>query len=167
MVKKGFYYLNKPALIASVLTPLVTNVTPGTARNDFTGPVGLRIVMGESSATVYKLGRWVYPGSTGSHLITIRDSGNTILASATVSLAGQTSNTFAYVACSPYVLQAGGTYFIMSNEVAGGDIFLDGNNTGVQTSILNASIYSAYYLSGSFGVVSPNVAYGPVSFLYA
>lgn len=143
----------------------------GTPRNDYTGWVGMAIHVGSNPLIVSSLGRIVTPGSTGSHLVKIVDGASGVDlpgASVSVATAGGTAGNFAYASLStPIGLNAGTTYYILSQETAGGDRWDDYNNTIVQTTN-DATVTSAVYNTGAsyFVIGSTGQTYGPVDFRY-
>jgi hypothetical protein len=153
-------------------TNYVTSFTPGTARNNFTGWVGMSITVGSSPVTVTALGRIVVSGNTGSHTMKIVNAANSedvTGSSVSVPTSGGTAGTLAYAnLASSVTLSANTTYYIMSQEASGGDSWYD-VNTAVQTTsvaVENAGVYS--YDGASYsGFGSANQSYGPVGFLYS
>src|ERR1019366_2205735 len=76
---------------------LVPSKTLGTARNNYTGWVGMTITVGTSPMTVTSLGRIVGPGNSLAHIVKIVDptTGNDVAgASASVATLGGTTGTF-------------------------------------------------------------------------
>ena len=104
----------------------------------FTGLVGVQIQVGASPVTVRTLGRLVAPGNGKSHAMTILDTSNNVIGTATIS-AGGTEGTFVYTALDggPATLTAGTTYFVVSAEdnTNGGDSFWDVDSTVNTTSV--------------------------------
>jgi hypothetical protein len=153
-------------------TNYITSFTPGTARNNFTGWVGMSITVGSSPVTVTALGRIVVSGNTGSHTMKIVNAANSedvTGSSVSVPTSGGTAGTLAYAnLASSVTLSANTTYYIMSQEVSGGDSWYD-VNTAVQTTsvaVENGGVYS--YDGASYsGFGSANQSYGPVGFLYS
>jgi len=107
-------------------TPMVTGQSfdPGAVlRNDFSGWVGFRFQVGSAGLTVTDLGRWVVSGNSGTHSVKlVQDNGTDVPgALATVSASG-TSGQFGYSSLSsPVSLAANTSYYLVSQEVAGGD----------------------------------------------
>lgn len=149
-------------VIQASATAFVTGVTSfGSLRNDFTGGVGMQIVIGGSPITVSQVGRWVVSGNSGTHSVEIYNSGGTLVASGTVNTSGATSGAFAYAACTPVVLAAGGTYYVISQETNGGDQWYNsiGSSHTIVTKTGVASIVGAYYrlTDGTIGGDSSNL----------
>jgi hypothetical protein len=153
---------------------LVTFKTPGTIRNDFTGPVGMVIQIAGTPVTAIGLGRIVVSGNSGTHALTIADSvtGFTIPgASATVDLAATAAapNAFAYaIFPGPIVLNANTEYYILTQETAGGDQWFDLDTTVLTSNV--ASVTSAVFGDGITPFVRGGGAghsYGPVDLLFS
>jgi hypothetical protein len=112
-------------------TPLITAQTLGTARNNYTGTVGLRFLAPASSLpTVVSLGRWVISGNSASHTVYLCDLGTaaitfSIAASVSVNTSGAPAAAYLYGAITPYVLLASHYYFLCSDETNGGDQWYD------------------------------------------
>lgn len=107
---------------------LVRNVSLGQPTNALTGEVGMKITP-NSPITVQALGRFHYAGNTGVHKLTIYQAAdNAIVATAYVdmSVGRADSNGFKYAALeNPVTLQAGISYYVVSEETAGGDLWLE------------------------------------------
>ena len=155
-------------------TPLVTSFTPPALRRDFSGWVGMQIRVGPTPLTVSALGRWVTAGSTGTHTVKLVDAstGTDVPGgSVTLATANAPGGAFSYVALSsPVTLRAAATYFLVSQETAGGDPWHD-YDTRVVTSA-GASVAGAVYAfpSSSSGWVTgggSGQAYGPPNLLYS
>ena len=153
-------------------TNYVTSFGLGTARNNFTGWVGMSFTVGSSPVTVTGLGRIVASGSTGSHtlkLVNAANSQDVTGGSVSVPTSGGTAGTFAYAnLASSVTLNANTTYYLMSQEASGGDTWYDANTT-IQTSGVAVEKTPIYSYDGAtynaFG--SANESYGPVDFLYS
>jgi hypothetical protein len=105
------------------------NLSNSPVRNDFSGWVGMRFDVGASGMVVSALGRIVLPGNSGAHTVKLVQASNGMDvpgASASVSLAGATAGQFSYTSLpSPIVLPANGSYYLVSQESAGGDQWYD------------------------------------------
>jgi len=79
---------SNPAIL-SVLTPgspFVTSTVLGSLRNNYPGPVGMKVTVGSKPLVVSSVGRIVAPGNTGTHTMKIIDAATgTQLASAAVA----------------------------------------------------------------------------------
>ena len=106
----------------------ITGVTPGTLRNNHPGWVGFQMVVGSAPLTVTDLGRWVVSGNSNSHTVKIVRSDGTDLPGGSVSVAtaGATNGQFKYASLSsPVQLASNTTYYVVSQEVSGGDYWYD------------------------------------------
>ena len=145
------------------------SVIPGTLRNDYDGWVGMEIVA-SSPLTVTALGRWVLSGNANNHVVDLCSASGDVIGSVTVNTNGRPPNAFTYAPLSPPVpLAAGATYFLISQEVNGGDYWY-GNDTAITTTTDAADQFPAYGSPGSGGVLPggslPNTTFVPVDFLY-
>ena len=152
-------------------TPFVSSFTPTALRQDFTGWVGTTFSVGAQNLQVTSLGRWVVAGNTGSHTVKVVDAGTRAdVASATVTLAGAAAGTFRYAAlATPVTLRAGGTYYLVTQETAGGDAWYDYDTRQVTTA--GAAAAGAVYGVGANPTSwasggNPGNGYGPPNFLY-
>ncbi|MEO6567317.1 MAG: Calx-beta domain-containing protein, partial [Opitutaceae bacterium] len=109
----------------STATSFVTGATLVGLRNDYSGWVGMQIVVGVNPLTVSQLGRIMAPGNTGTHtvkLVRASDGFDVTGGAATVTMGGGTLGQFSYgTLASPVTLSAGATYWLVSQEVDGGD----------------------------------------------
>ena len=111
-----------------------------TLRNDSTGWLGIKITIGAGDIVVTQLGRWVVPGNTGSHTVKlVHAATGTDVASATVTTLGAPVGQFQYTPLTSAVTLAAHTsYYLVSQETAGGDYWYDfhqaaaGSATGYQ-----------------------------------
>jgi probable HAF family extracellular repeat protein len=149
----------------------ITGVQPGQLRNDFTGWIGMQIDVGSSPITVTELGRMMVAGNSGTHellLVSASDGQDVPGGLVTVSLSGGVPGEFRYGTLpNPVTLSANTSYFLVSNETAGGDSWHDVADTLVTTS--NVAAASGLYGWGPGGWYSyggANHAYGPVDFKY-
>src|SRR5437762_3354274 len=155
--------------IVSASTTFVTSTQPGTIRNDACGLFGMGITVGPNPITVNSLGRLVAPGNSQVHSLQIVDpvSGTTI-ASTTVNTQGGGAGAFVYGnLASPITLSANATYYILSQEVSGGDQWYDSDTTVTTTS--DASLIGAVSgISVPYALIpNPNQEYVPLDFTYA
>jgi hypothetical protein len=115
--------------------PYVTSAHVGTLRSNFSGWAGMAITVGSSPITVSSLGRMVAAGNNANHVVKLVSAAGVDIAggSATVAAAGVTPGSFAYASlANPVVLNAGTTYYLVSQETSGGDAWYDFDTT-VQT----------------------------------
>ena len=112
-------------------TELVTSVVPGTLRNNFSGWIGTIITVGERPLTVNSLGRMFYEGNTAAHPLKLVDAETREdVQGAAVTVQGGTVGKFTYSALeTPVTLEAGKQYYLMSEEVADGDSYAEGDYT--------------------------------------
>jgi hypothetical protein len=117
-------------------TALVTYFSPSALRNDFNGWVGMRLQGGASDISVKALGRWVVAGNSQTHTVRLVNAGTGAeLATASVATSGQPAGAFTYTTLgSPVTLLANTTYYLLSEEFAGGDTWYDYNTTTITTS---------------------------------
>src|SRR5205814_476917 len=66
---QSFVPVNFRYTIASGATSYVTSTVLGPVRNDYSGWVGMQIVVGADPLTVSQLGRMMAPGNTGTHTV--------------------------------------------------------------------------------------------------
>jgi hypothetical protein len=107
----------------------ITGVTLGTSRNDFVGWLGLKFTVGATPLTVTSLGRFYLSGNTATHSIKlVNASTGTDVPNSTVSVAMNfgTLGKFMYRAlASPITLAANTSYYLVSQEMNGGDQWAD------------------------------------------
>ncbi len=155
----------------TVAAAFVTGVTLGTARNNFSGWVGMRITPGEA-LTVLELGRFFVSGNSRTHSLKIVDAVTGLdvqNGSVTFSMAGGVAGQFKYGALpAPVTLLAQRPYFIVSQESAGGDWWHD-YDTRLETASAASCDGAVYFGSGYPWTTIPNVhrSYVPVNFKYA
>src|ERR1051326_2206794 len=162
------------AATVTVLTPginFVTSKTLGLQRNDFSGWVGMSVAVGPAPLTISSVGRIVGPNNTETHTVKIVNANGTDVTggSAQVNTVGGTTGSFVYGAlAAPIVLNANTTYYVMSQEVQGGDVWYD-NNTAAQTTSDASLAASVYFLNGVYTAVAGTAGhmYVPVDFKYA
>ncbi|MBZ5676447.1 MAG: hypothetical protein LAP61_19595 [Acidobacteriia bacterium] len=149
----------------------VTSKTLNGPRNDYSGWVGMAIHVGANPLAVSAVGRIVAPGNSHTHTVKIVDgaTGSDVPGgSALVVTPGGTSGSFAYTTLAyPITLNAGSTYYVLSQESSGADAWYDYSNTTIHTTA-DATATSAVYGSGaSYSVIgAPGQTYGPVDFQY-
>lgn len=148
---------------------LVTGVDAGgTPRSDSTSFVGMALTVAQRALRVTHLGRFFVAGNSQKHVLRlVQKSFLAVLAEVEVDMAEGEPDAlgFKYAAVpNPPVLNAGGEYYLVSAETAGGDVFLDNIKT-VVNSTRDALIISAVYANGDVWEQTggPGSAYGPVS----
>jgi hypothetical protein len=153
-------------------TNYITSFGLGTARNNFTGWVGMSITVGSSPVSVTALGRIVVAGNTGSHAVKIVNaatSQDVTGGSVSVPASGGTAGALAYANLPASItLSANTTYYVVSQETQGGDSWYD-VNTSVQTTGVAAESTGIYSYDGAsyYRYGAANQSYGPVGFLYS
>jgi fibronectin type 3 domain-containing protein len=106
-------------------TPLLTGTTLGTLRNNYTGWVGIRFVVGSSPLQVRALGRIYVNGNTQTHeLRLIHAATKATVVSVLWTPAGGIHNQISYAPlAAPATLSANTEYYLASKETAGDDSF--------------------------------------------
>ena len=182
------YCLTKFALMAAVIfgasaphaaaqtppptgTGFVTSQTLGTLHNDFTGYAGMQVVVGTNPITVTALGRMMVSSNTSTHtvkLVKASDGSDVTGGSVTISMSGGTAGQYRYATlASPVTLSAGATYFVMSQEVSGGDFWYYDDTRITTTSVASETAAAWGYGVGQWHLNGgPGQAYGPVDFKY-
>ena len=156
----------------SNIREFVTGATLGTPGNYHSGWVGFRLVLGPEPMAVTSLGRWVVSGNSQAHTVKIVQADGTDLAGASVSVStsGATTNQLKYVDLGIAVTLAANTaYYIVSQEVSGGDYWYD-SDTVVSTTAAASVTGQAWANNGTTSYnpsANPNHSYGPVGFKYA
>jgi hypothetical protein len=86
--------------------------------------------------------------------------------SASIATAGGTAGQFQYVSLpSPITLSANTAYYLVTEEVNGGDTWYDhGSLSSASVAAVNSSVY--FYNGAWISVDASYTCYGPVSFLY-
>jgi hypothetical protein len=151
-------------------TAYVTGRVLGTVRNDYTGFVGMRIGVGASPITVTALGRMYVAGNSGTHVLKLVNANGSDVAGGSVSLtmSGGTAGQFKYASLSsPVVLAAGATYYVASQETAGGD-YWHNYDTTVTTTGVAAELSTGYSPGGGVWIPDGTAGqtFGPVDFKY-
>ncbi len=160
--------------MSAALTSLVTSKTLNVAslRNNFTSWVGMGFVTAGNALTVHRLGRLYAPNNVAPHVVKLVDGvtkADLPGASAIVSLPAGTVNEFVYGnLASPVQLAENSKYYLLSQEISGGDRFYDSPDTSITTT---ADVVRVFAVNGDgMGTVneSPidNFVYGPVDIQY-
>lgn len=138
-------------------------------RNNFSGFAGMGFTVGSYSLSVSTLGRACLAGNSGTHIVKLVNAatGDDVSGgSVTVPMAGCTPGQITFASLpSPVRLQAGGSYYAVSQETSGGDQFYD---TGLVSTTPDAWVTGPVYWNGAnyTAAASPNMAYVPPSFQY-
>lgn len=157
-------YVIGPAIIQAVVSQVL-----GTPRNDFSGWVGFRFTIGASSITLKSLGRWCKAGNVQNHTVVIVPNGGTVEAPiATVVINGASaSDDYAFADIADANLSSGATYFIMSHEFDGGDLWYDFDTT-IITTLDVTDDRGSYCVAGSpISVGVPGTAFVTPNFKYS
>ena len=97
----------------------------GGLSNNFTGFAGMKFTVGASNLTVSALGRIFITGNSGTHIVKLVQAANGADVpggSVSVSMVGGVAGQFKYIALgSPVTLQANTAYYLVTQEVNGGD----------------------------------------------
>lgn len=131
------------------MTNLVATYTPAGTRSDNLQDCGVTFTYfytGDASGspdTVTSLGAWKLAGNTGNWIIRLVDAANTtVLATATISMAGATTGAFNYAAVTPVALTTDTVYKLVVKVPAG--------QTYNESAGLTSAIAGAF--SGAFSV---------------
>ena len=152
-------------------TALVTSVTPSRQRQDFSGWVGMRLVVGSSDMRVTALGRWVLAGNSRSHALKLVDAAtgaDVPGGSVELTTAGLQAGRFGYAdLAQPVTLPANRTYHLVSLESAGGDTWYDYDTTVATTAAAGDTGFVWAHPGGAWNPGgSANQALGPLSLRY-
>jgi hypothetical protein len=112
----------------------------------------------------------VIAGNSQSHLVKLVDAATKADVpggSATVNTAGAQAGTFAYAALAPPVtLMANHSYYLLSQEFAGGDLHYDYTTTVTPTSLVKSIDHGEKYVNGTWqGLGSVGNDIGPVDLI--
>lgn len=151
-------------------TPFLIAYTAGIFRNNFTGWIGMKLTVGSSAMNVASIARICVPGDAAIHTVKFVDAASGVDlpgGSVSVNLSGCTVGQFVYTALpSALLLPSGGTYYLVSQEFATGDVWYDTRPlVSTTAAVVNSSVYSADGISWVPANVS-NTSYGPPNFLY-
>lgn len=143
---------------------MFTQVTLSTTkRTDFTSHLGTMLTVGKQDIYVTELGRIFVAGNQQSHLLRIIDAASkTAVPGSTVSVQGGTDGKFTYCKLPvPVKLSAGKTYYIVSSETDGGDVWYEGDTALVGAEGITVT-GSAFLLPEGF-VEAPGNHFVPTS----
>ena len=153
-------------------TAFVTSFTPTIARRDFSGWVGSTLSLGGTDLSVSALGRWVVAGNSAAHTVKVVDAGTGAdVPGASVSVATSgAAGIFRFMnLSSPVTLHANTSYYLVTQEVAGGDTWYD-YDTRLETTTAGVDTGAVWSIAGGPGNWnpggSPGNGYGPANFLY-
>jgi hypothetical protein len=154
---------------AEVINSFITSSVPGSTASA-SGFFGMAIVVGPAPVTVKALGRGFVVGNTQLHIVKIVDTATGMdvpNGAAAVFTAGGAAGEIRYAAlATPVVLNADSAYYIVSQEMTGGDRFFN-HDTSVMTTAV-ATVRSAVRGSGTVYTEDsgPGVSYALVDFQY-
>lgn len=151
-------------------TAFVIDKALGELRNNFSGWVGMSITVGLNTLTVTELGRMFVSGNSGTHtvkLVRASDQFDVPSGSVSIAMGGGAAGQFKYEKLgSAVTLASGTTYYLVSQEVSGGDQWHDVVNTSVTTTSAG-NCNSGVYFSDSWKMAgTANSTYIPVDFKY-
>ena len=167
----GFIYTVPPLIAASPQSgiPFVTQITPRTLRNDYTGWLGMSFTTGPLGMNITGLGRYLAPGNSRTHpikLVRASDGADLPGGTVAVSMAGASSQFVIAAFPSVIFLQPNTTYYVLSQEVSGGDQWYDQDSvTTTSDATVNGSEYADAF--GRWNTARGGAqAFGPVTFTY-
>jgi hypothetical protein len=165
----------------------IKEFVPGRERQDFTGWVGMEILIGDQDLTVTDLGRIMLTATTASHDVKIVErtgagmdftgiNVKTVTIPASAAVVPTPDNPgFAYASfLEEVVLTRNTRYYILSHEVTLGDVFYDLDTTVIpkDAAALLAEVTASVYDiddnpdTGYDQRSGPGTTYGPVDFKY-
>jgi hypothetical protein len=149
-------------------TAFVTADAALAVRNNYAGWVGMELVVGVKALTVSSVGRMCVTGNSATHTVQFSNAstGQALSGgSAAVNMAGCTPGQFVYAPLAASItLQPGVSYYLASQEVAGGDTWCD---LGAVITTLDAVVTDAAYNGGTWVAIGlANTSYGPPNFEY-
>ena len=150
--------------------PLVTGAALGSLRNDYSGWMGMRFVVGANPLQVSALGRIYVDGNTQSHELRLVYAATGATAASVLWMpAGGAHNQIKYARLpAPVILAANTEYYLASQETAGGDMSY-GDDTRITTTAAAGVLASTYSDDGSmswrYGTLG-SYGYGPLDLEY-
>jgi len=152
-------------LLSTAITAFAQNASA--SRNNFTGWVGTSFTVNANPLGVASFGRVCVAGNSGSHNVKFVQASTGIDVpggSAVVNMAGCTAGQFAYASVT-VTLQPNVTYYLVSQELMGGDNWYD---FGSVTPSGDVTLNGALYLNGANWVQAGvgNSSYVPPNFKY-
>jgi fibronectin type 3 domain-containing protein len=151
-------------------TPLLTDAAPGALRDNYTGWVGMRFVVGSVPLQVRALGRIYVNGNTQTHeLRLVHATTKATVASVLWTPAGGIHNQISYTQlASPVTLTANTEYYLAAKETEGGDSFCSVQTSASTTGVVKAlsAIDSDNGNTWTHREPSGASGYGPVNLMY-
>jgi hypothetical protein len=142
-------------------------------RNDIQGFVGMSITVLGGNLVVTHLGRIHLPGNTQSHIVKIVDAATGLDVGSPVTIqipaTPETENQYVFEPMTETaMLLASQTYYVVSEERLGGDLWYDLPNTSTTTNValLNSGIFKRVTDANYSAFGGVNEMYGPVNFRY-
>jgi hypothetical protein len=140
-------------------------------RNDIQGFVGMSITIGANDVVVTHLGRIHLPGNMQSHIVKIVDAatGMDVGLPVTIQMPSGPENDYAFEPMyQTATLMATRTYYVVSEERDGGDLWYDLPNRSTTTNVaqLNSGISKRFTEASYSAFGGANEMYGPVNFRY-
>jgi hypothetical protein len=140
-------------------------------RNNYGNFVGMKLIVGSNPLSVGSVGRICATGNSQAHLVkfvSITSGGIDVPGgSASVNMAGCTPGQFVHTnLASPITLQAGGAYYLVSQENTNGDTWYD--QGGISTTNVATVSDSVYFDGANWNLVDgANTSFVPPDFLYS
>ena len=156
--------------VVATQTPFITSQTFGQPNNTFSGWVGMEFTVGKAALTVSSLGRVFLNGNTQTHtlkLVQVSNGADVPGASVSMTMSSPAQAVYQYAPlASPVTLQPNTAYYLLSQEVNGGDQWY---NYGPVVRTSDATINGPAYSFGSsyFLVNFAEYAYVPLNFQYS
>jgi hypothetical protein len=148
---------------------LVAGMTLGTAQNSLSAWMGLRLKIGTQPLTVSDLGRIYLAGNVAAHeLRVVQASSRITVASVVWHPTGGEDQTILYVPlAAPVTLEANTEYYLVSQEVSGGDRWFNAATKLTTTAVASVE-GAALTTDGAAWVLGSIVgrAFGPVDLKY-
>lgn len=154
--------------VTGVNVAFITGQTLGGLQTSFPGRLGFKFTVGGSAITVTDLGGWIIAGSTQDRILSIVNTSNVDVVSATLPIAGTTAGAYNYISISPTVLNASTTYY-MFMIVDTDQWYDDGTTVDSNTSVATV-VFSAYSNEPTSSIIDNGTGakmYGPVNFKYS
>lgn len=166
-VRYQYMQLGRGGGVSLRTDPLIAAVTtiPVTAtRNNLAGKVGLRFTP-TANRTVKRLGRFNVSGNVQTHTVEIILASNgSVVATAEVDMTQGEAGAYTRQAITPVVLTSGTSYFLVSEEFDGGDLWHDLGDCAVSDGI---DLTGHVYYDGSYNPFTTEQAYGIPNLWYA
>jgi hypothetical protein len=158
-----------PMVSAGASDYFVTTFALGTSDNNYSGWAGMEIMVGANFLAIHEVGRVRAPGNVQQHAIKIVEKTTlTDLTTVILDTAGGTDGTMQTAPVpNPVTLNKNSSYYIISKEIGGGDLFYQDDSTiqttGVATAVnaIKGDQIGPYIPSGG-----PNHCFGPLTFKY-